>query len=197
MVKHTTTLLEYISSELQKKGKNEFFNDDQLTFFSHNHSFIRKCMHYDEDVEKIMNDKIFNGFKLIDLNVDRGIKRAFLNRFLNREIGFQTIEMFSSEITYMFIVREGHLNTFAESFHDFVTGGATTESKDRSAHNSLPQDSVNVNINDDTLVTADYNDVSNNTSFTKRYDITQFLKTDKMLHNLFNEIEERCFLNVW
>ena len=111
MSKHTTTLMEIIKSELQKKGHNEFYNAGQLSFNNDKYAFIQKVLRFDHDVKCIIDDIIFKGFKFNDERIDRYFKEAFTTRFLDREIGRQTVEAFASLVLYETIIREDYIFT--------------------------------------------------------------------------------------
>ena len=91
-MKTTTTLHEIIQSELINSGNSEFFNENQLTFFDKDYSFVQKIMRYDEDIQKICDDMFFGHISLNTKESDLKFKREFINRFYNREIGLQTVE---------------------------------------------------------------------------------------------------------
>lgn len=111
MSKHTTTLMEIIQSELQNKGHNEFVNNGRLSFYDNEYTFIQKVLQFDDDVKKIVDHTIFKGFKFNDERIDRYFKEAFTTRFLDREIGRQTVESFASQVLYQTIVREDYIFT--------------------------------------------------------------------------------------
>lgn len=111
MSKHTTTLMEIIQSELQRNGFNEFVNDGKLTFDNQEFQFIQKVLRFDDDVKKIVDNTIFKGFKFTDERVDRYFKEAFTTRFLDREIGRQTVEAFASLVLYETLIREDYIFT--------------------------------------------------------------------------------------
>jgi len=111
MSKHTTTLMEIIQSELINAGFNEFVNEGKLTFDNQEFQFIQKVLRFDEDVKKIVDKTIFKGFKFNDERIDRYFKEAFTTRFLDREIGRQTVEAFASLVLYETIIREDYIFT--------------------------------------------------------------------------------------
>lgn len=110
MSKHTTTLMEIIQSELQRNGFNEFVNDGKLTFDNQDFAFIQKVLRFDEDVKKIVDNVFFKGFKFNDERIDRYFKEAFTTRFLDREIGRQTVEAFAGLVLYETIIREEYIS---------------------------------------------------------------------------------------
>lgn len=111
MSKYTTTLMEIIQGGLQSAGFNEFVNDGKLTFYNKDFQFIQKVLHFDDDVKKIVDNIIFKGFRFNDERIDRYFKEAFTTRFLDREIGRQTVEAFASLVLYETIIREDYIFT--------------------------------------------------------------------------------------
>lgn len=111
MARYTTTLNEYINSELSNMGQDEFINDGKLTIFDEEFQFIQKILTYDEDVHNIVTKKIFKGYKLPNNEVDNFFKKSFIMRFLDREIGRQTIESFASQVLYVTLTHQEYIQT--------------------------------------------------------------------------------------
>ena len=121
MSKHTTTLNEYINGELMRMDKDEFINDGKLTIFDEEFQFIQKIIKFDEDVYKIVNEKIFKNLKFEDEKVDKHFKKSFITRFLDREINRQTIEAFASQVVYITLTHEEYINTvFGSEFYKYL-----------------------------------------------------------------------------
>lgn len=200
MSKFTTTINEYLSAELQRQGLNEFVNDGKLTFNNPQYAFIQKILFYDEDVQKIVDDKIFKGFKFTDEQIDRSFKETFIARFLDREINRQTIEAFASQVLYTTLIhQEWILRLFSEDVDKYIDNHVTNHSEDdttveqiatqnqtskenenrtgnekatneenitgkdttenREAESTLPQNKVNINVDNDVLDYADNNNI--------------------------------------
>ena len=121
MSKHTTTLNEYINGELMRMGKDEFINNGKLTIFDEEFQFIQKIIKFDEDVYKIVNEKIFKNLKFEDEKVDKHFKKSFITRFLDREINRQTIEAFASQVVYITLTHEEYIKTvFSSEFYKYL-----------------------------------------------------------------------------
>lgn len=144
MSKHTTTMNEYIQSELQKMGRNEFYNAGRLTMSSKKYAFIQKILRYDKDVQCI-TDEIFQGFKLQDDKVDKLFKKTFIQRFLDREINRQTIEAFSSQVLYVTLTHEEYIyNVFSAELNKFLQNHVLNKSED--LYNALTRDEQNQQV---------------------------------------------------
>lgn len=112
MARYTITLNEYINSELGLMGQNEFIDKDgKLILFDEDFQFIQKILKYDDDVHNIVTKKIFKGYTLPNKDVDKFFKKSFITRFLDREIGRQTIEAFSSQVLYVTLTHQEYIQT--------------------------------------------------------------------------------------
>ena len=121
MSKHTTTLNEYINGQLMRMDKDEFINGGKLTIFDEEFQFIQKIIKFDDDVYKIVNEKIFKNLKFEDEKVDKHFKKSFITRFLDREINRQTIEAFASQVVYITLTHEEYINTvFSTEFYKYL-----------------------------------------------------------------------------
>ena len=209
----TTTLINVIQSELISLGKNELFNNNQITAYNDDFTFINKALKYDKDIKYIMNEKIFLGLALENPKHDDKFKRHFLNRFIHYEIAFQTIEIFSSTVSYIFLNNMDFLNNYYENIDDFIKGKNTTDNKgnegsistNRQATATLPQSEVNIDLNDDTFSYADENNINKNKTSLERegqttsfsFDIDKLEKSKALLEYVFEDFERACFLKVW
>lgn len=189
MARFTTTISEYLNSELDRIGKSEFVVDDKLVFYDEDYQYIQKILRYDDDVHNVVTAKIFKGFEFQDIQVDKNFKKSFITHFLDREIGRQTIEAFSSQVLYVTLTHEDYIKyTYSHLFDDYLTGLNTGESHtvnenlsesestskdtstnesvnaDRNATATLPQSEVNTNVDNDELRFADENTISKSKS---------------------------------
>lgn len=144
MSKFTATVSDIIVSELQKSGLNEFVNKGRLSFNDNEFAFIQKILHFDDDVKKIVDNKIFKGFKFNDERIDRYFKEAFVTRFLDREINRQTVEAFASQVLYVSLTHEDYIYTvFSNDMQKYMENHTTTDTEDKG--NQLSQDLSNTN----------------------------------------------------
>lgn len=212
-MKINTTIMDIMQSELILDGHNEFLNKNKLTLYDDKYSFIKKVMTYDEDVERLANRIIFNGVSLDNPEHDRIFKKTFLNRFLNRQIGFQTTEAFSSQVMYTILVNFEFITMVYDKMKDFVYGQATSKSNDKSIDTSdnrhlttsLPQNQVNLNVDNTQLAYGDSNNISrtkndkqsNHDSSSQNMNIENLIKSKGLLEEVFNDIDRKCFLQIF
>ena len=172
----TTTLFNFIQSELIKRGFNEFVNKDgHLVFFDSDYQFMTKIFSYDDDVSEIVDD-LFNGMNLDDQVHDNHFKKSFIYRFINRQINRQTIEAFQLELLSVFMINQKYINTVYNDLEDYIlqknisnsdneqknnqvnSGSTTTDN--RSAFADLPQSTANLDINNTTMQYPSDNTIS-------------------------------------
>lgn len=217
MSKVTTTLYDYIHSELIGIGKNEFYNDGRLTFFDNKYAFIQKILMYDEDVEKIVNNSIFKGIKFTDEQIDKTFKSDFVARFMDREFSRQTVEAFASQVVHVTLSHQEYIELVYSELKKYANGTVTTTSKDedettstdehRNAKSTLPQSEVNINVDHDELQFADENTIDKDKhtnkgkktsdSETKRYDPETLKQIYNMKEQIMTTFDRKCFLQIW
>lgn len=183
MSKHTTTLMEIIQSELQNAGFNEFVNDGKLTLYNQSYQFIQKVLHFDDDVKKIVDDIIFKGFSFSDERIDRYFKQAFTTRFLDREIGRQTVEAFASLVLYETLIREEYIFTvFGDELYKYLENHVDFNSDEiqNQINEETKDDTQNETYKDDTT--------SNGTNVSDDREATSTLPQSEMNMNVDNDV---------
>lgn len=217
-MKTTITLYDYIESELQRQGKNEFFNGNEMTFenitfFNDDSSFMRKMMKYDKEVSYIVDNKFFIGQKLENPDNDLKFKKGFFLRFMNRQINRQTIEDFATQVAYTFIANEEYINRLYNDLDQYLsnktiseqtqTGNTTTDN--RSAYSELPQDNVQLDVNSTVMESAKDNTISRNkqqndnqnNSENTSYKLDDLMKINGLIDQIYDVFDKKCFLQIW
>lgn len=217
----TTTLFNVLQAELIKKGLNEFENDvGEFVFFNKDYQFMQKIIAYDADVSEIM-DQLFYGLQLATVESDTHFKKNFLLRFINRQINRQTIEAFQMELMNTFLTNEAFINRVYQDLEKYVTNQSiadqrnnqvndgTTTTDNRQAFADLPQNTVNINVDDTVMTSASDNTISRNkqtnqqatdgttTTESATYQLDQLLKTNGIMEHIFTVFDSKCFLQVW
>lgn len=224
-MKTTTTLMDILQGELHRSGKREFYGSDQLRFFDDDFAFIQKVMHYDPDVREIVDRIFFRGYKFPSDHADVNFKKSFVNRFLNREIAFQTVEVFSARVVSKCINQETYITECFDKLDDFIndvgqsktrsesttTSDATDTQDRRELDSDLPANNINLNVDDTVLDYGNQNNISRNKGVnsatsntvsdsqtdTKKADIDSLQKANQIIEMIFDDFDKDCFLQIW
>ena len=168
--------------ELEKD--KDIYRYDNLENLSSRTSEMTRILKFDETVESITSSTIFTGLYL-DYG-DSDFKKLFIQHFLNREIKWQTLELFQSKIAATFLMNQDTLNfyyseldrlltrsnvndsqnTGSDESESITTGDNTSKtdnvSDNRSITASMPQDQYNIDVENHIAHTANSNDISKN-----------------------------------
>lgn len=218
MSKKTITLFDYLQAEFIKQGHSEFFKDGQISkegfvFYNERYSIIHTILTFNTETYSIINERLFLSNGLDNLEHDYHFKKAFVTRFLNREIQQQTIESFMAQLIHVFTVNEHFINQVYENLDKYIVNQTETSQGDsgesladsRNAFSELPQDEVQLDVNDTVMNYAKENTISRNKQTNKKesetinksYQLDQLLKTKNILNVLFDEFDKKCFLQTW
>lgn len=217
MSKHTTTLMDILRSELIKRGENEFINDGRLTFFDDKYAFIEKVAKFDDDIYDIVTKHFFGNRSYPDKTIDRNFKEAFTNRFMDRQIGRQTMEAFQTQVVTLFIQYSEYIYYTFGKLDDFIENKQTSEthSDEQSTETSdyrgleatLPQTEINLDVTDDDLNYADTNNINkrqdkgnreaNSNSENRIFNPDNLEKVFLMKERIMNKFDQKCFLQIW
>ena len=228
----TTNLYSIIESELQKKGYNDYFNEGKITAFDKNFSLYHKMLAFDEDVSGIVTTVLFNGFTFSD-EVDPLFKKMFTQRFLNREINRQTVEAFTGKLLYTTYAYQSYIETVFTDLIAYANNEArttqnnvnhnvavnvadgTTISDARQLESDLPQDNINLDVDNTVLDYGNRNSISrnknkndqtntntsdgtqNNTNVASVKNLEVLIRSSGVLDELFNIYDKACFLQTW
>ena len=167
----TPTLYDLMLAELWELEKDkDIYRYDNLENLSSRTSEMTRILKFDETVESITSSTIFTGLYL-DYG-DSDFKKLFIQHFLNREIKWQTMELFQSKIAATFLMNQDTLNFYYSELdrllkRESVTTGNNTSKTDnvsdnRSISASMPQDQYNIDVENHIAHTANSNDISKN-----------------------------------
>lgn len=213
-MKITTTLEEYIKTELVRKCYDEFFDvtTDQIRT-GWETSIMGKIVMYDPDVQVIVNGDLFSGLSLDDPTADLRFKKGFINKFLDYEIGAQTIDLWRSKMVYEFLTQRDYINTLFTKYNEFLTGGTDntgtsevdSESRNNSALATLPQDNVQLDLDAETMAFADSNGLarakgsatSTTTNKGTKFDPNALNLMIDQMEKLYKRMAKRLFILTW
>lgn len=224
-----TTLYNIMRSELIKAGLNEFVDrEGNLVFFEEEHQFMGKIFSFDPEVSKIVDD-LFAGYALDDPTFDQHFKRGFITRFVNRRIGRQTFDSFRMALLSTFLTNQRYLNHIYQDLDKYIhqqqdaksntdqinnqTNDGSSLTDNRSAFANLPQNNVQLDVDNTIMTTADDNTVSRNkqtntqetngrstantNSENRSYALEQLFKTQGLEDQIYNIFDQKCFNQLW
>lgn len=217
----TTTLYNLVHTDLIKKGYNEFENEKgELVLFDKEHQFIQKMIRYDNEVAEVMNE-LFYHLQLDDLTYDTHFKKTFLLRFMNRRINKQTRESFQTSVMSTFLTHQTLISEAYQNIEKYLTGttesiqenkqltDGTTTSDNRQAYADLPQNQVNLDVDDTVMTSASDNTISRNkqanqqqtdgtaTNTAKTYQLDALIQASGTFEQIFILFDKTCFMQVW
>ena len=213
MSKTTATLKDILQSEFINMGLNEFNSRNRIYAFEDEFQFIKKVMKYDDDTHKIVTLKVFGSYEFENEIVDRFIKKIFINRFYDREIAFQTIERFNLEVIRMSMTYEHYINEIVLNISKYIMnesenitkGDSQSKGSSRSLAADLPQNNINMSLENDILNFASTNDISktlndttsNGKTTNQSYDLGNLKQSQNLINDIMNKYDKNCFLQRW
>ena len=141
--------------ELEKD--KDIYRYDNLENLSSRTSEMTRILKFDETVENITTGTIFTGLHL-DYG-DTDFKKLFLQHFLNREIKWQTLELFQSKIAATFMMNQDTLNFYYSEIDRLLTHSNVNDSENTGSNES---ESITAGVN-----TSKTDNVSDNTSISE------------------------------
>ena len=181
----TPTLYDLMLAELWELEKDkDIYRYDNLKNLENRTSEMTRILKFDETVKEITTETIFTGLHLE--NGDSDFKKLFIQHFLNREIKWQTLELFQSKIAATFLMNQDTLNFYYSELERLLTKSNVNDSQNngsnesesittgnnisktdnvsdnRSISASMPQDQYNIDVENHIAHNADSNDISKN-----------------------------------
>lgn len=131
MSKVTTTIYELLANEAYKEGFNDFIAPDGMHLISYGDSYalVNKINAYDKDVQKWAKNILFAGNNLTDPAADFFFKKEFVTLFINREIKYQTVDLWRIRLTAEMTRYDQWLSSTVKKFSQVYTNekdGRTT-----------------------------------------------------------------------
>lgn len=221
MSKYTTTLNRFIKSEFQHMGISEIqnqVNGINVIGVDRDNAFLHKMINYDEDTQNVVNKFIFHGYSLENPQADLNFKKSFTTFFLNRELKYQTIDIFSSSLVSLMIQNEKYLNIiFSDDVEEYLLNKnesendteneSTSSSEYRQLTSTLPQNEINLDVDNDVLSYGDNNNISKTKDTNNGNNISSQNSTIKSIDNLnklydlrtkaIKDFDKKLFLQIW
>ena len=208
-VKTTSRLYDIIYGELERHRAEIYRTNNQIIFNQAN--LMRKTLEYkDPYFIKMLQETLF--YATSNINQRERFEREFLQRFINRVIKYQTVDLFSTYLASFISEYQELINYTYDKFDMLVTGqvetvsnnNSTSTNKSNSIFSNLPQNQINMNLDIDTLDYADDNTISKtratnsgtDRSTSSAYDIEALSKISALKEQIFNDMDSLLFSQI-
>lgn len=209
-VKTTSRLYDIIYGELERNRYEIYRSNNQIIFNQNN--LMRKTLEYkDPKFIKILQDNLFYGTSTI--NQRERFEREFLQRFINRVIKYQTVDLFSTYLATFVSEYQELINYTYDKYDMLVTGqvdtvtnnNSTSTNKSNSIYSNLPQNQINMSLDNDTLDYADDNTITKSratnsgtdNSTSSAYDIDALSKISALKEQIFKDMDRLLFSQIY
>ena len=209
-MKTTSRLYDIIYGELETHRAEIYRSNNQLIFNQNN--LMRKTLEYkDTYFIKMLQETLF--FGTTPINQRERFEREFLQRFINRVIKYQTVDLFSTYLATFVSEYQEIINYCYDKYDMLVTGqvetvsnnNSTSTNKSNSIYSNLPQNQINMNLDIDMLEYADDNTISksrNTNSGTDKstssaYDIDALSKISALKEQIFKDMDSLLFSQLY
>ena len=209
-VKTTTRLYDIIYGELECHRVEIYRSNNQIIFNKNN--LMRKTLEYkDPKFIKMLQDNLFYGTS--NINQRERFEREFLQRFINRVIKYQTVDLFATYLA-SFVSEYKELINYTYDKYDMLVLGqvdtvnnnnSTATNKTNSIYSNLPQNQINMSLDNDNLEYADDNTITKSRatnsgtdkSTSSAYDIDALNKISALKEQIFKDMDSLLFSQLY
>ena len=209
-MKTTSRLYDIIYGELERHRVEIYRTNNQIIFNQAN--LMRKTLEYkDPNFIRMLQETLFYGTS--NINQRERFEREFLQRFINRVIKYQTVDLFSTYLASFVSEYQELINYTYDKYDMLVTAQAETVSnnnststnKSNSIYSNLPQNQINMNLDIDSLDYADDNTISKSRatnigtdrSTSSAYDIEALNKISVLKEQIFKDMDNLLFSQIY
>lgn len=209
-MKTTSRLYDIIYGELERHRAEIYRTNNQIIFNQAN--LMRKTLEYkDPYFIKMLQGTFFYGTS--NINQRERFEREFLQRFINRVIKYQTVDLFSTYLASFISEYKELINYTYDKYDMLVTAqvetvsnnNSTSTNKSNSIYSNLPQNQINMNLDIDTLDYADDNTISKtratnsgtDRSTSSAYDIEALSKISALKEQIFKDMDSLLFSQIY
>ena len=209
-VKTTSRLYDIICGELDRHKVEIYRNNNQIIFNQAN--LMRKTLEYkDPNFIRMLQETLFYGTS--NINQRERFEREFLQRFINRVIKYQTVDLFSTYLASFVSEYQELINYTYDKYDMLVTAqvetvsnnNSTSTNKSNSIYSNLPQNQINMNLDIDSLDYADDNTISKtratnsgtDRSTSSAYDIEALSKISALKEQIFKDMDNLLFSQIY
>lgn len=209
-MKTTTRLYDIIYGELECHRVEIYRSNNQIIFNKNN--LMRKTLEYkDPKFIKMLQDNLFYGTS--NINQRERFEREFLQRFINRVIKYQTVDLFATYLA-SFVSEYKELINYTYDKYDMLVLGqvdtvnnnnSTATNKTNSIYSNLPQNQINMSLDNDNLEYADDNTITKSRatnsgtdkSTSSAYDIDALNKISALKEQIFKDMDSLLFSQLY
>ena len=173
---------------------------------------MRKTLEYkDPKFIKMLQDNLFYGTS--NINQRERFEREFLQRFINRVIKYQTVDLFATYLA-SFVSEYKELINYTYDKYDMLVLGqvdtvnnnnSTATNKTNSIYSNLPQNQINMSLDNDNLEYADDNTITKSRatnsgtdkSTSSAYDIDALNKISALKEQIFKDMDSLLFSQLY
>ena len=209
-MKTTSRLYDIIYGELDRHRVEIYRSNNQIIFNQAN--LMRKTLEYkDPNFIKMLQETLF--YATSNINQRERFEREFLQRFINRVIKFQTVDLFTTYLASFVSEYQELINYTYDKYDMLVTAqvetvsnnNSTSTNKTNSIYSNLPQNQINMNLDIDTLDYADDNTISKSRatnsgtdrSTSSAYDIDALNKISALKEQIFKDMDSLLFSQLY
>lgn len=209
-MKTTSRLYDIIYGELECHRAEIYRSNNQIIFNQNN--LMRKTLEYkDPYFINILRETLF--FGTTPINQRERFEREFLQRFINRVIKYQTIDLFATYLATFISEYQELINYCYDKYDLLVTAqvdtvsnnNSTSTNKSNSIYSNLPQNQINMNLDIDTLDYADDNTITKSRgtnsgtdkSTSSAYDIDALSKISALKEQIFKDMDNLLFSQLY
>lgn len=163
-MKITPTLKDIFYSYLDTT--HDFYYKNFESIFDSNKD-MRKILSYDDDVAFITNNAIFIDITLVDSEIDKRFKKAFVMKFLNRQIQTQTLESFQAKVMQTYYMNEDFLiryYTELDKYLHLTSYGDSSDESENVGNDTGENVTTSRNVTDSTSRSVSHTDNENRDS---------------------------------
>lgn len=209
-MKTTSRLYDIIYGELECHRAEIYRTNNQIIFNQNN--LMRKTLEYkDTYFINMLRETLF--FGTTPINQRERFEREFLQRFINRVIKYQTVDLFATYLATFVSEYQELINYCYDKYDMLVLGqvetvsnnNSTSTNKSNSIYSNLPQNQINMNLDIDTLDYADDNTISKSRSTnsgtdkstSSAYDIEALNKISALKEQIFKDMDSLLFSQLY
>lgn len=205
MAKTTTTMYEMLQADLNRQGFSEFMEREKIDLIGGELNYMARIREYPKEIHEVVTRLFFGGYSLPDSAIDKKFKKIFINKFLNYETKYQTVELFSSKLIAHMMIEEEYIMYLYTNLDDLMNGKQTNTGNrlhdSRTGSQTLPQRDVNLNVDDTIMEYADSNvvqrDRDKNEGSSQNFDPERLDKILQMIKQMYRRVEKQLFLQAW